>query len=277
MGEWSKIPNELLEMVLDRLPLIPDHIRFGAVCTSWYQIRMENPHWLDFQGKLPLMMLPDEEGTDKELLTATHESSNIHLLNPFTSNQIQLPSLDKFPDNQNQYDPEVERDYRYMVEALLSANPISTPDYVVVTIVILVESCGRLLKVLREYEWNDAYPAYVSDDEDGNEPNPLPEWYFRTVGFEAFELDQDTGNWIEIDSLGDQILFLGFNSSFSLSQLMTFSSARQTASTSQTATKMYRIGIMITRVFDLEDKSLKRIDTSIWIWKPLWVHPYFSN
>ncbi|XP_077240276.1 uncharacterized protein LOC143881172 isoform X2 [Tasmannia lanceolata] len=116
MGEWSEVPNELLVMVLDRLPHIIDQIWFGAMCSSWYQVAKENRHWLDFQDKLPLMMLPDKERT-----------------------QIQLPSLDKFPDNQNSNDPEEPRDYRYMFKTLLSANPISTPNYVVTIVTNLLK------------------------------------------------------------------------------------------------------------------------------------------
>ncbi|XP_077226242.1 putative F-box protein At5g55150 [Tasmannia lanceolata] len=74
-------------------------------------------------------------GSSKGWLVMVDESSNIHLLNPFTSTQIQLPSLDKFPDDQNSTDPDETRNYRYMDKTLLSANPISTPDYVFVTIV----------------------------------------------------------------------------------------------------------------------------------------------
>ncbi|XP_077240273.1 putative F-box protein At4g22660 isoform X1 [Tasmannia lanceolata] len=168
MGEWSEVPNELLVMVLDRLPHIIDQIWFGAMCSSWYQVAKENRHWLDFQDKLPLMMLPDKErtetrnfysitknkiydiqlpefhckwccGSSKGWVITVDASSNIHLLNPFTGTQIQLPSLDKFPDNQNSNDPEEPRDYRYMFKTLLSANPISTPNYVVTIVTNLLK------------------------------------------------------------------------------------------------------------------------------------------
>ncbi|XP_077247708.1 putative F-box protein At4g17565 isoform X2 [Tasmannia lanceolata] len=360
MDKWSEVPNELLEMVLDCLPLFIDYIWFGAVCSSWYQVTIENPHWLDLQGQLPLMMLPDKEvtgtrnfysitknklynirlpefhgkwccGSSKGWVVTVDKSSNIHLLNPFTSNQIQLPSLDKFPDDQNRCRPEVRRDYRYMAKALLSANPISTPDYIVVTIVTvasklsfykpgdekwttlnnqwgpyedviyyndkfyaitnhnavvtfdfassdfpkftvitpasgggeadkryLVEFSGRLLKVFRQYEWNLASDSDEDEDEneddyveDENEPKPPPEWYFRTVWFDVFELDQGTardfpqckGNCIYFTDANEDVPDMNSDNG----------------------------------VFSMEDKSVKPINSSIWTWKPLWVPPYFSK
>ncbi|GMI67202.1 SKP1/ASK-Interacting protein 23, F-box/DUF295 Ancestral 11 [Hibiscus trionum] len=45
--------------------------------------------------------------------------------------------------------------------------------------------------------------------------NPIE--MYKTYGFEIFKLDATCGEWYEIQSIGDDMLFLGWNSSFSLS------------------------------------------------------------
>ncbi|XP_077239869.1 F-box protein SKIP23-like [Tasmannia lanceolata] len=122
------------------------------------------PHWLASQHRLPLLMLPDKEhseshqffslsenklydiqipefqgkwccGSSKGWVVTVDDRSNIHLLNPLSKTQIQLPSLDKFTYPQMSDEPEIPRDYRYMRKIILSADPISTPNYIVVTFV----------------------------------------------------------------------------------------------------------------------------------------------
>ncbi|XP_077247247.1 putative F-box protein At5g55150 [Tasmannia lanceolata] len=375
MGKWSELPNELLAMVLDCLPLFIDCIRFGAVCSSWYDVTKENSHWLDFQGQFPLMMVPDKERTETRgfysitknklyniqlpefhgkwccgssmgWVVTVDENANVHLLHPFTSTQIQLPSLDKFPDNQNHTRDDKPRDYRYLVKTVLSANPISTPDYIVAAIVdngrklafykpgdekwttinnewahtvsqwvhyydviyykykfyaitnrntvvtldfasndfpkltmithpvnecaemrYLVESSGRLLKVLRYQDWNPYYDDEVE-----------PESAYETTGFEVFELEQETGKWIKIESLGDQMLFLGYNSSLSLSALDFPQCKGNCIYFTDDFENLCNWGYD-NGVFNLEDESLKSFYpcSSTWTTKPIWVPPYFSK
>ncbi|XP_077248324.1 F-box protein SKIP23-like [Tasmannia lanceolata] len=335
MDKWSEIPNELVEMVVDRLPLI-DHIRFGAVCSSWYQVTEENHHRFDFRDQLPFMMLPEKELSSKGWVLTVDESGDVHLLNPFTSTKIQLPSLDKFPDNQNQFCDDEPRNYRYIFKTVLSANPISTQDYIVVTIVTymaklsyykpgdekwttinnewfkyedaiyfkdkfyaitnsnavvtcdfassdfpkfsvithphinsaekryLVESSARLLKVLRYLELNE--------DEDEN-----VDWY-RTEMFEVFELDEEAGRWIKIESLGDQMLFLGYGNSFSVSGYDFPQCEGNCIYFTDDFDEVPRCGLD-NGVFNMEDKSLKPFYpcSSSWITKPVWVLPYLSK
>ncbi|XP_077248289.1 uncharacterized protein LOC143887930 [Tasmannia lanceolata] len=373
MDNWPELPNDLLAVVFDHLPLSIHRIRFGAVCSSWYQFTMENCHWLDFHYQLPFMLVYDKErtetrnfynitenkfydiqlpefrgkwccGSSEGWVVTVDESTNIHLLDPFTSTQIQLPSLDKFPDPQFISWPELPWDYTYIRKALLSANPLSTPDYVVVTIVssmlklsfykpgdekwttlenqwgpyedviyykdkfyaitsndavvtcefasndfpkftvftppsgelcdkrYLVESCGKLLKVSSRLEWNPGYDY----DENRNLIQPIPEWPYKTVWFDIFELDEDTGKWIKTENLGDQTLFLGYNSSFSLSArdfpYCKGNSIYFTDSNDDAPDCNYDNGI-----YNLEDKSFKRINFFHRITKPLWVPRYLAS
>lgn len=40
---------------------------------------------------------------------------------------------------------------------------------------------------------------------------------FRTVGFHVFKMDWSGPRWEKVNNLGDRMLFIGLNSSFSLS------------------------------------------------------------
>ncbi|XP_077248283.1 putative F-box protein At5g55150 [Tasmannia lanceolata] len=309
MDKWPELPNDLLAVVFDHLPLSIHRIRFGAVCSSWYQFIMENCHWLDFHYQLPFMLVYDKERT---------ETRNFYNITENKFYDIQLPEMENgvvglLRDGWSQY----------ILKALLSANPLSTPDYVVVTIVSsmlklsfykpgdekwttlenqwgpyedviyykdkfyaitsndAVVTCEfasndfpkfTLLKVSSRLEWNPGYDY----DENRNLIQPIPEWAYKTLWFDIFELDEDTGKWIETENLGDQTLFLGYNSSFSLSardfpyckgNCMYFTDSNDDAPDCN-----YDNGI-----YNLEDKSFKRINFFHRITKPLWVPRYLGK
>ncbi|XP_077226321.1 F-box protein SKIP23-like [Tasmannia lanceolata] len=230
MGKWSEVPNELLAMVLDRLPLFIDCIRFGAVCSSWYEVTKENRHWLDFQGQLPLMMVPDNERTETRILKTALSTNPIstqdYIVVAIVTNMWKLsfykPGDEKWTTINHEwvhyYDVTFFKDKLYGItnsKSVVTCDFASNdfPKFSVITHTqendgadqrYLVESSRRLLKVLRFMDWDPI------DNENLGWPN-------RTEGFEDFELDEERGKWIEINSLGDHILFLGFSSSFSLS------------------------------------------------------------
>ncbi|XP_077219027.1 F-box protein SKIP23-like [Tasmannia lanceolata] len=389
MRQWSELPNDILGLVLKRLPLVFDHIQFGCVCSSWHQAMLGNRRWMLSRRQLPFLMLPDQErsqirqffslsenklsnirlplfngkwcrGSSKGWLITIDERSKVHLLNPFSKIQIELPSLDKFPHPQYRTNPDMPSDYEYMYKAVLSANPHSTPNYIVATIVTnmsrmsfykpgdetwttletpwepfqdviyykdkfyaighrgavvmcdfastdfpkftvvtpeppswerndkiyLVESAGELLKVIRFYDWNpelDRYYGvdYEGQDEDGRlllrvyrmENNPPPDWFYRTVMFYVFQLDQNTRKWIKVQSLDDRMLFLGYNCSFSLSA-NDFPQCKGNCiyftDDNEDATRCVDNG-----VFNLEDGSVRPCypNSTSWIAKPIWIEP----
>lgn len=45
----------------------------------------------------------------------------------------------------------------------------------------------------------------------------IPDYEYRTDRFEVYKLDVNGGSWLKVESLGDKILFLGWNSSLSIS------------------------------------------------------------
>ncbi|XP_077239877.1 putative F-box protein At5g55150 [Tasmannia lanceolata] len=314
----------------------------------------ELAHWSVSQHRLPLLMLPDKErresrkffnlfenklydiqmpefhgkwccGSFKGWVVTVDDSSNIHLLNPLSKTQIQLPSLDKFTYPQDSFELEIPRDYRYIHNTVLSADPISTPDYIVVTIITnqrlfayykpgdvgwttldipwgpyddviyyegqfycitnwgyvvacdfasdglpkftkvaksvnggfhkyIVESSGELLQVSRHSARRNMDPM--------------------TSCFEVFQLDRKTGKWIELESLGDQVLFLGFNCPFSLSAL-DFPQLKANC-IYFTDDFPYKDGPGIDNgIYNLEDGSIKPYCPNSLSWNnyPIWIHP----
>ncbi|XP_034686608.1 F-box protein SKIP23-like [Vitis riparia] len=82
----------------------------------------------------------------------------------------------------------------------------------------LVESCGELLFVVRfigEFVDGDGKPVQEADllsDED-TQPKICP---YKTLLFHVYRLDLHEKKWVEMESLGDQVVFLGGNHSMSL-------------------------------------------------------------
>ncbi|XP_077243023.1 putative F-box protein At5g55150 isoform X2 [Tasmannia lanceolata] len=340
------------------------------------------------QHRPPLLMLPNEErsesrkffclsenklydiqipefhgkwccGSSKGWLVTVDDNSNVHLLNPLSKIHIQLPSLDKFTHPQHPILRHKKRgSYRwYMRKTVLSADPISTPYYIVVSIVTyhrlfsfykpgdegwttlnrqwgsyedviyhkgkfyciidsgnlvacdfssnglpkltkisksdgkrisesdgkrsgrryLVESSGELLNVCRYYEMHPMYVRYLilgsSKCLDGDfDPRNLG-WTMRTSYFEVSKLDQNTGKWIELESLGDQVLFLGLNSSLSLSAL-DFPQLKRNCIYFTDDSDVNNEGID-NGVYDLENESIKPCypNSPSWITKLIWLHP----
>lgn len=106
---------------------------------------------------------------------------------------------------------------------MVNMNPGLNPNVMVVAAPVfggdkkfLVESCGNLLLV-------DMYLSVGPEDDLGY--NEALEFYEefdcfmseRTVKFEVFKLDRCGERWVEVSNLGDTILFLGDNCTFSAS------------------------------------------------------------
>ena len=82
----------------------------------------------------------------------------------------------------------------------------------------LVESCGELLFVVRfigEFVDGDGKPVREADllDDEDIQPKICP---YKTLLFHVYRLDRHQKKWEEMESLGDQVVFLGGNHSMSL-------------------------------------------------------------
>lgn len=102
---------------------------------------------------------------------------------------------------------------RLVVYEDISVNPnvtelvaaVKPPHYMLTTHKYLVESTdGELLVVARGI-----------DVDDGKGPFSI----IRTCGFVVYKLDLNNSNWVEVKSIGDNVLFVGCNSSMSISSL----------------------------------------------------------
>lgn len=127
-GDWSELHKDLLELILQRLRRAGDIIRFGAVCKPWRSVVVEARNQV-IKPLSPLLLLPcNDNSRGYELFDFSKNkaykiqvpevdgtwfvnSSNewlvtikctppyeIHLLNPFTRVQIQLPPATAFQD-----------------------------------------------------------------------------------------------------------------------------------------------------------------------------------
>uniref|UniRef100_M0ZNE3 KIB1-4 beta-propeller domain-containing protein n=2 Tax=Solanum tuberosum TaxID=4113 RepID=M0ZNE3_SOLTU len=156
------MPHDLLVLIANRVKVIEDFIAFNCVCTSW---RTASPkdNFDIFSPQLPLLMLPDDhennyyrefysvskgkvsrklylpEAKGREcfpshqvgwVLTQSFDGENVNLLNPFSRTQIQLPNQFALIDEDEEFIEQEE--YNYIRNAILSANPSFTSDYVLV-------------------------------------------------------------------------------------------------------------------------------------------------
>ncbi|PIA65127.1 hypothetical protein AQUCO_00100553v1 [Aquilegia coerulea] len=157
--DWLELPDHILCLIADKLLHTKDFILFGAVCRSWRSIYSENKHTRSHQ--LPFLMLSSEDNTDNQTrsfysltekrylnyqvpvphnkfcrgyshgwFVTVCENHQVSLLNPFSSvsNEIHLPPLTAFEYDKKSGTPLTPY---YISKAVLSANPGSSLDYVV--------------------------------------------------------------------------------------------------------------------------------------------------
>ncbi|PIA43348.1 hypothetical protein AQUCO_01900017v1 [Aquilegia coerulea] len=155
---WLDLPSHLVCLISDKLLLnIKDYIHFGAVCHPWRSVYVENLHRRCLPRQLPMLMLGSELNNgdpdkrclydlsekrvynfslqiprDMECRSSTQgwlitvdDKSRVYLLNPFmlVNNKINLPHL-----------PYFQSAGYFLVKGVLSSNPTSSPNYVVMAI-----------------------------------------------------------------------------------------------------------------------------------------------
>ncbi|XP_043700345.1 putative F-box protein At5g55150 [Telopea speciosissima] len=172
---WSELLPELKELILDRLTSLSDHLRLASVCSSWRSsvVTIITSNRCPRLRLLPFLMLPpadkEKDNTTKIrpffnlssrkkinelhipeihdkwccgssqgwLLTVDGFTKEIQLFNPVSEGHIHLPSLSEFsfPPREHPPEPPTNTSMHYIHKAVLSSNPCTTPDYVVVVIV----------------------------------------------------------------------------------------------------------------------------------------------
>ncbi|KAL5697684.1 hypothetical protein ACHQM5_028803 [Ranunculus cassubicifolius] len=161
--DWSSVPEDLVSIIANKLIHIKDYTVFGAVCTSWQSIYARNRDNLPREALL--LMLPtedDKDGKTRSLyslyekkiydnlkitlphnlhccgsslgwLATVSETYQVSLINPFLppDNEIQLPPLTTF-DRHPTKEPICNQ--TFLKKVVLSADPISNPNYMVMAI-----------------------------------------------------------------------------------------------------------------------------------------------
>ncbi|KAM0932965.1 putative F-box domain-containing protein [Dioscorea sansibarensis] len=165
MADYANLSRDILLEIAKYLSF-SDYIRFGAVCSHWFDVSNEGYH--SFQNQLPWLIYfdidfpkffnPSEEkvyqieipelhgkycaGSSHGWLITIDLDLNINLLNPFSKAQINLPLLPFDTLNaryENLYDhswlnwPKQKRD-KLIYKAVLSADPYKSSDYIVMAI-----------------------------------------------------------------------------------------------------------------------------------------------
>ncbi|PIA49898.1 hypothetical protein AQUCO_01300555v1 [Aquilegia coerulea] len=103
---------------------------------------------------------------------------------------------------------------------------------------------------------------------------------YCTTGFEVFKLDEFTRNWVQVESLGDQTLFLGDNTSISISSSHYYGCKRNCIYFTDDYFEGYWVdklsGPSDIGVFNLEDGSIKQhypLKSNIVFPPPIWIEP----
>ncbi|XP_043721478.1 putative F-box protein At5g55150 [Telopea speciosissima] len=149
MGNWSELCNDILGLIVDQFSAIEDIVHFGAVCRPWRSVSVEKLHFSTIAD--PWLMLAEKEDSDNRgfYSLSTQKvyhlnlpeargrkclSSNgwlitlgldleIHLLNPFSREQIRLPPQPTLP-GQFSYEIEPEHLRNFFVsKVILSSTP----------------------------------------------------------------------------------------------------------------------------------------------------------
>ncbi|KAL5980901.1 hypothetical protein ACLOJK_028821 [Asimina triloba] len=140
MHDWSALPEELLNEIVEKLDANVDYLAIRATCKSWRLATQNMP--LHYPKQLPLLMLPKDDngsthltfslsydknfqlklpkadqrpwfcGSSKGWLVAMHEYPLITLWNPFTKAQIELPPLTTLAGMLSFQESRVWRDYK---------------------------------------------------------------------------------------------------------------------------------------------------------------------
>ncbi|KAM7524027.1 hypothetical protein LguiA_013929 [Lonicera macranthoides] len=400
MGHWSELPRELLDEIEDLLLLYVDKVRVRAVCTSWNSHLSKMPNhqvrrlpWLlqSFENateashglfdlsdkKFYKLDLPEAQGKLYKgcsygwLATIgdnmpigrciSSNSPDIHLINPLTRAQIQLPPRYTFADVTGYIADRVGEEYAilqprsmalpvsyyasaelvnsvWMRKVVLSSAP-SNEDCLVVAIygehgdlawckcndkewkslhwvaeyndiifyngklhalncneelLVFEDICSdpnfrKIAELPRSVSSEGLYLVECTDGglvmvmqfvKESGEEDSLTE---KTYMFKVYKLDSINSTWVEVKDIGDDILFVGLNTSFSISSrdfpgfkgnsiyytdywLTAFTSRREKHACSD-------IG-----VFNLEDQSFELLPgfkcNPKFLWPPpVWVMP----
>ncbi|KAM7524096.1 hypothetical protein LguiA_013998 [Lonicera macranthoides] len=186
-------------------------------------------------NKFYLLDFPEAQGK-VATVEDTHSGSPtvMYLINPLTRARIKLPSRNKFPNVKRYRANKVDKEYSIFAfeegdhEAFdfLSSNEMNLSHTYKH---IGVGPNLNVTEIATDFVGTEAFTRHLVKCSDGglimverdfhhircirSEPTPTP----TTSCFRVYKLDSINSSWVEVKTIGDDILFLGLNASFSIS------------------------------------------------------------
>ncbi|KAB2067499.1 hypothetical protein ES319_A09G230400v1, partial [Gossypium barbadense] len=155
---WAELPNELVDLILQRLASVSDYFRFGATCTAWHNVATENINYFIKDNKLlPLpFQVPSVDrfvGSSNGWLVTVDDDLVVRLLNPLClvlgkqigcdpNTYITLPPLDPPCSN-----------FDHICKVVLSGNPTSNPDDYMVMAIFGADHHVAYTKPSKDKKW----------------------------------------------------------------------------------------------------------------------------
>ncbi|KAK5804969.1 hypothetical protein PVK06_032621 [Gossypium arboreum] len=239
-SDWAGLPNELVDLILQRLASVSNYFRFGATCTAWHDVATENINYL-LSLKHPMLIVPLNAQDvwnlysikDNKLLPLPFQvpyvdrfvdSSNgwlvtmddylvVRLLNPLClvpekqigcdpNTYITLPPLD--PPYSN---------FDHIRKVVLSTNPISSPDDYMIMAIFGADHHVAYIKPSKDKKW-----TYINHNWGVLHDLIYFQYHFCAVDHkgEDLKLDSERWEWREMKSIENCVLFVGDNSSLSV-------------------------------------------------------------
>ncbi|MBA0858343.1 hypothetical protein Goshw_024486, partial [Gossypium schwendimanii] len=241
---WAGLPNELVDLILQRLASVSDYFRFGATCTAWHDVATENINYL-LSLKHPMLIVPlnaqdvwnlysikDNKllplpfqvpsvdrfvGSSNGWLVTVDDNLVVRLLNPLClvpgkqircdpNTYITLPPLD--PPYSN---------FDHVRKVVLSANPTSSPDDYMVMAIFGADHHVAYIKPSKEKKWTYVNHNWgVLHDLIYYRNNFCAVDYKGGVRVCNLKLDSEEWEWRAMKSIEDCALFVGDSSSLSV-------------------------------------------------------------
>ncbi|KAJ7965206.1 F-box protein [Quillaja saponaria] len=209
--DWTLLPYEVLDLILQKLSRVVDFLRSSAVCKSWYSVARQNK---TKRQAVPMLLVPTPDNKeDKRSLYSVAK-------NQIYDFQLNIPSNKRLAGSSHDLNMGLGR--IDVVETSSNSNTTNhgcvggvsslTPRIELVLGRLSNQMSGIKKKYIVETSIGDLLLVQRFLKEVEQYPNHLITWDFKLHKLQSL-------SWVPIDSLGDDFLFLGDNHSISVSTL----------------------------------------------------------
>ncbi|XP_059669345.1 uncharacterized protein LOC132314503 [Cornus florida] len=248
--DWAWLPKDLVGLIVDKLILLSDFVRFGAVCKPWRSVALDKKQKRNEARfkQPPMLLVPNGHGSGRLYSVSEEKTYNCQLAVPFTKkcpgssfgwlvkaeDDMAITLINPFSGDQfwtylvRNLCPKAMNDaYFYKGQLYLlggfnelvkvdindsdsdsDSDSYDVPNYEIIVSPSLEFSSHK--SYLVEASNGDLLLIQRIHFFDGNITN-----FGKTVYFEVYRLTkhstegQKQGKWVEIDSMGDDAVFLG--------------------------------------------------------------------